>query len=396
MKKVFLILLIIVLCGCGYDEYKMPEDVYIDSNDNNFEIYSINVVAKNLIKKSNVTIINKNSKLETDKLGKHKFTIKYKYKKRNYKYDMTYNVVDTTKPIILSASTTRTILLGDQVDFCEDINFADNYDRNLKCSIEGDYDPYTRGKYNLKYVITDSSENKEEKDFTTYVVDKITSSSNNSSNNKHSNILFSDVKKKYKNDKNMIGIDVSRWQQDIDFKKVKEAGCEFVIIRFGINSDIDKDISVDTYYKQNIKSAKDAGLKVGIYVYTSAINEKTALEHAKWVIKNLDNEKLDFPIAFDWENWDKFRSYGINMHDLTNSYLVFEKELNKKGYSTMLYSSAYYLKNIWMYNDDYDVWLAHYTDKTDYEGKYIMWQMTNIGKIDGINGDVDIDIYNKK
>lgn len=396
MKKVFLILLIIVLCGCGYDEYKMPEDVYIDSNDNNFEIYSINVVAKNLIKKSNVTIINKNSKLETDKLGKHKFTIKYKYKKRNYKYDMTYNVVDTTKPIILSASTTRTILLGDQVDFCEDINFADNYDRNLKCSIEGDYDPYTRGKYNLKYVITDSSENKEEKDFTTYVVDKITSSSNNSSNNKHSNILFSDVKKKYKNDKNMIGIDVSRWQQDIDFKKVKEAGCEFVIIRFGINSDIDKDISVDTYYKQNIKSAKEAGLKVGIYVYTSAINEKTAKEHAKWVIKNLDNEKLDFPIAFDWENWDKFRNYNINMHDLTNSYLVFDKELSKKGYKTMLYSSAYYLKNIWMYNDDYDVWLAHYTDKTDYEGKYIMWQMTNIGKIDGITGDVDIDIYNKK
>lgn len=396
MKRILLMFLMLIFTGCGYDQYKMPEDVYIDVNDNKFEIYSLNISVKDLIKKSNVIITNKNKKIKTDKLGKYNFTIKYKYKKRDYKYDVTYNVVDKSKPIILSASTTRTILLGDQVDFCSDINIADNYDRDLKCTVEGDFDSFTKGKYNLKYVITDSSNNKEEKDFTVFIVDKIESSSNSNSNIKHNNIYFSDVVKKYKTDKNMIGIDVSRWQQDIDFKKVKDAGCEFVIIRFGINSDIDKDISVDTYYKQNIKSAKEAGLKVGIYVYTSAINEKTAKKHAKWVIKNLDGEKLDFPIAFDWENWDKFRSYNINMHDLTNSYLVFDKELTKKGYKTMLYSSAYYLKNIWMYNDSYDVWLAHYTDKSDYEGNYIMWQMTNIGKIDGITGDVDIDIYNKK
>lgn len=395
MKKICILLLILILCGCSYDEYEMPKDVLLNTNKKTFEVYTKDILSKELIKESNVEILNKDKKLDTNKIGKYTFTIKYKYKKRTYKYDVKYKVVDTKEPLILSANTSRTILIGDQVDFCNDVNVADNYDRNVKCEIEGNIDIFTTGKYDLKYIITDSSDNKVEKNFTVDVVEKINSSSSNN-NSKHTNLDFSDVIKNYKNDNNMIGIDVSRWQQDIDFEKVKNAGCEFVIIRFGINSDIDKDISIDTYYKQNIKNAKKAGLKVGIYVYTSATSEEKAKEHAKWIIDNLDNEKLDFPIAFDWENWDKFGNYKINMYDLTNAYLTFDKELSKKGYKTMLYSSLYYLDNIWMYNDSYDVWLAHYTSKTTYEGKYIMWQMSNVGKIDGINGDVDIDIYYKK
>ena len=163
-----------------------------------------------------------------------------------------------------------------------------------------------------------------------------------------------------------------------------------------VNTDINKDISLDSYYKDNIKKAKKAGLKVGIYVYSSATDNKTAKEHAKFVIKHLNKEKLDFPIAYDWENWDKFNTYKLNMHDISSVYAEFDKEITKHNYKTMLYSSKFYLENIWMNTKNYNIWLAHYNSETSYSEKFIMWQLTNIGKIDGIDGDVDIDIYYKK
>ena len=78
----------------------------------------------------------------------------------------------------------------------------------------------------------------------------------------------------------MVGIDVSRWQETIDFNKVKAAGAEFVIMRIGIQSDIDAEISKDRYYDTYIKDAKEAGLKVGVYVFTSSINEEMARKNA--------------------------------------------------------------------------------------------------------------------
>lgn len=398
-RKIIFIFLLILLTSCGYDPYEMPKDAYINSNDVTYEVYDTDAYVYDLIGDNNVDIITKDKNISTKKLGSNKVTIKYKYKKkrREYKYDITYNVIDSTKPIFLSADENITILKGEEKDFCEEINIADNYDNDVKCNIEGNIDINTVGKYNLKYVITDNSDNKDEKDFTVNVVEKINSSSGGSSNyTTPKRLEFSDVITNYKTDNNMIGIDVSYWQQNIDFEKVKNAGCEFVIIRIGVNSNIDKDISVDSFYEKNIKEAKAAGLKVGVYAYTTAINEDMAKQHAKWIAKTLNKEKLDFPIAFDWENWDSFRSYKISMYDLTNTYLTFQKELKKQGYDTMLYSSMNYLNKIWMFNDTYPVWLAHYTDNTPYEGKYIMWQMSSIGKIDGITGNVDIDIYYKE
>ena len=395
MKRVLLILLILLLCGCSYDEYKMPKKVFINTIDKVYEVYDQNVKVKDLIGETNVEILNLKESLDTTNLNDNIVTIKYKYKRRTYKYDVNYKIVDTTKPIFINYDNI-TIEVNNDVDPCNMINVADNYDKEVFCTIEGEYDTTSVGTYNLKYVIKDSSGNTNEKDFILNVVNKISSSGNSSSSNyRKNNLLFSDVIKNYKTDDNMIGIDVSYWQKDIDYKRVKEAGCEFVIIRLGVNSDIDKDISIDSYFLQNIKNAKEQGLKVGVYVYTTAINEKMAKEHAKFVVDTLKKEKLDFKIVFDWENFSKFRSYKISMYDLTNTFLIFKDYLKKHGYDAMLYSSMNYLNNIWMFNDTYDVWLAHYTDKTSYQGKYVMWQMSNIGKIDGINADVDIDIFYK-
>ena len=193
----------------------------------------------------------------------------------------------------------------------------------------------------------------------------------------------------------MVGIDVSKWQGDIDFNKVKNAGCEFVIIRMGSNTAPEKDMSEDAYFRTNLKNAREAGLKVGIYSYSSATTPEIARKQAKWMKSVLNHEEFDFPIAFDWENWSKFMDYNINLHTLNETFNAFYDELSTDGYTSMLYGSASYLANIWENKFDYPVWLAHYTSKTDYSGEYIMWHMSNTGRIDGINGDVDIDVYFK-
>ena len=73
--------------------------------------------------------------------------------------------------------------------------------------------------------------------------------------------------------------------------------------------------------------------------------------------------------------------------------IVFEEEARKQGYDTMLYGSKYYLENIWRRTDERKIWLAHYTDWSSYEGDYVMWQTCAWGRIDGVDADVDLDIW---
>lgn len=401
MKKILVVAFILLLTACSYDPYEMPKDAYIKTNDITYEVYDTKAKIKDLINDTNTKIINKKEILNTTKIGENKTTIIYKYKnkRREYKYDVNYSVKDTTAPVFLNAASNITLYKDSEYNFCEKISYADNYDKEVNCVVEGNIDLNTVGTYNLKYVLTDSSENKAEKDLVVSVINKTNyyGGGSGGGNTYTPNYLyFSDVIKNYKTNNTMIGIDVSRFQEEIDFEKVKNAGCEFVIMRLGINSDIDKDISVDKYYYDNIRKAKEAGLKVGIYVYTTAIDKDKAIEHAKWTKDILKKEKLDFPVAFDWENWSSFSKYKISTYDLTKTYMAFSEEMKKDGYDTMLYSSMNYLYKVWMFNDSYKVWLAHYTDKTSYDGKYIMWQMSDQGKIDGIKGNVDIDIYYKE
>ena len=110
------------------------------------------------------------------------------------------------------------------------------------------------------------------------------------------------------------------------------------------------------------------------------------------LIQKLDGESLDLPVAFDWEDFGHFQSYGMNLTELNRLYDAFADELSKSGYSCMLYSSKVYLEKVWKDTDIRPVWLAHYTDKTDYEGPYMMWQTSCTGKINGIDTDVDMDI----
>ena len=400
-KKLFLIISILIMIGLGiylynyyfYDPYEKPDDVIITLNENEFPVYEEHTSSE-LIKDINTEIISKDIKLKNEKIGTYKYTLDYKYKKKKYKYDIDYQVKDVTNPIFISAPSTLTMTYDDEIDICNKIVYADDYDNVPTCKINGEYDKTQVGIYNdLEYVINDSSGNENTKKFTLNIVNEITK---NNSYSTPKYLYMNDIISKYKNDNTSIGIDISKWQGNIDFKAVKDAGIEFVIMRIGSQRSPDEEISMDVKFKEYYKAVKDNGLKLGVYVYNTSISPEDGIKTAKWVMKELNGDKLDFPIAYDWENWTNFMDYKISLHTLSESYLAFEKELKDNGYDAMLYSSKYYLENVWSNYENSKIWLAHYTNQTDYQGKYMMWQMTSLAKINGITENtVDIDILYK-
>lgn len=394
VKKIALFLpIFILLTGCGYDEFAIPEDAYINTNENIYEVFTKHNTSE-LINDTNVEIISEKENINTDKIGTYSYTINYKFKKRKYKYNIEYTIVDSIKPIFIGAPNNLTIKVNEETDICNRIIYADNYDNEPTCAIVGTYDLNNVGTYNnLKYIIKDSSNNENEKNFNLRIVENI---EKDNSNNKKQYLNINDIIKNYKQDNTSIGIDVSKWQGNIDFKKVKNAGIEFVIMRIGVQSDKGEEILTDSKFDEYYQKAKEVDLKIGVYVYNTATSKEEGIETAKWVINKLDGIKLDFPIAYDWENWNNFMNYHISLHTLSESYLAFEKTIKEAGYDAMLYSSKFYLENVWVNYQNSNIWLAHYTSNTDYQGKYLMWQMTSLAKIDGITDNtVDIDILYK-
>ncbi len=390
MKKILLIIMIsLLLTGCG------KEKIYEDLTDTNFEVindkievYSEVYLEDIINNKNNIELITNNFPIDTEDLGTKEYKIYYKLEDKKYVYKFNIMVVDTTEPRVISG-TNKTIQVNYSGDLCDLIMYGDNYSGNVTCTIEGDYDLTKAGTYKVIYKLSDSSNNIKDVNVTLNVKEKINSGSSTPSTEK---TYFTDIYNEHKKSNTEIGIDVSKWQGNIDFEKVKNAGATFVMMRIGVQSSRNGNISIDSYFKDNIRKAKEAGLKVGVYLYTMAGSIKEAKEHAEWVVDTLNEEDLDLPIAFDWENFSKWNSFRISFHEVNAMVNTFIETVQSKGYEGMLYSSKNYLVNIWENKKNYPVWLAHYTSKTNYEGKYIMWQMCNNGRIDGINGDVDIDI----
>lgn len=326
--------------------------------------------------------------LNTDSLGKKKIDFEYINDEGiKIKYNYEINVVDREAPLIWLGKSYN-VTRGSENNLLDKIMCGDNYDNNPECVIEGDYNLDNVGSYNLVFKATDSSGNVAEKKFTLNVNE---ASSKKGSNGVKNVTLFSDVIKDYKNDNTQIGIDVSKWQGDIDFSKLKSAGVEFVIIRIGSSTGINGENFIDSKFIQNIKNANSVGIPVGVYFYSYANSVDRAISDAKWIIENIKDYKVELPIAFDWENWGSFNTYELSFFGLTNMAKRFMDTVKDAGYDAMLYSSKTYLENIWM-SVDYPVWLAHYIKNTNYAGDYSYWQICSNGKVDGINGDVDIDI----
>ena len=393
MKYLIIFLVSILLCGC-------EEKVYEDDNQDNFKVitdvvnvYSDMKLSDVLINESGVELISEDYDIDTSKLGNKEYKVYYRYDKKKYVYKFNIEVIDSEMPKVFSG-TNKTVNVDYDGEMCNLITYGDNYTGDVKCEISGDYDLSKPGTYKLLYKLSDSSNNVKEVTVTLNVV-KPSNNSSGGSNSPAPKTNFSDIVALHKTDKTEIGIDVSKWQENIDFNKVKNAGASFVMMRIGVQTQQNGELSLDSYYEQNIKKAKEAGLKVGVYLYTIATSKKEAERHALWVVDKLKGVSLDLPIVFDWENWSKWNTYKLSFHDINEIANTFMSTAKKNGYEGMLYSSKFYLETIWENKLDFPVWLAHYTTnakKSSYEGKYQIWQLCNNGQIDGINGDVDIDV----
>ncbi len=325
----------------------------------------------------------------TSQIGKQKVSFSFRNEDRikvPYSYEIT--VVDNTPPLIWLNQTYR-VALNQEVDLEEDILCGDNYDANPKCYIEGEYDLTKVGKYPLTYRAIDSSGNSSSKKFTLEVYEPKPSSGGEVTTRARTD--FQTIVETHKTEHTKIGLDISKWQEDVDFSKVKQAGAEFIMIRVGTRQGKNGEIVLDPKFEQNIKGALREGLEVGVYFYSYASSMKDAKQEAEWVLKQIKDYDVTLPVVFDWEEWQRFNQYHLSFYGLTQVAETFLSTVEKAGYEGMLYSSRTYLENMW-FPTDYDIWLAHYTKKTNYQGKYRMWQLCNNGKIDGISGDVDIDV----
>jgi GH25 family lysozyme M1 (1,4-beta-N-acetylmuramidase) len=350
------------------------------------------VKVSNYIKSINGQIVD-DYLIDTTKVGKKKINYEYINDdgiRLKQSYDL--EVIDGIPPVIWLNSS-YTVTKGSNISLTEKIMCGDNYDDKPICTIEGDYDLNQVGTYPLTYKAIDSSGNIAEKNFNLIVKEskKNNSSNSNTSTSSSSTTEFSDVVEKYKNENTQIGLDISKWQGDVDFEKLKEAGVEFVILRVGTSKGINEDSVLDSKFIENITAANEVGIPVGIYYYSYANSKKRAVEEAKWVIEQIKDYQIDLEIAFDWENWSSYNKYNLSFYNLTQTAKAYLDTLKDAGYSGLLYSSKTYLDNIW-YDTGYNIWLAHYTKKTSYEGSFTYWQMCNNGRVSGINGDVDIDI----
>ena len=398
MKKRYIILIVFVSClllGFGiffgirfYNKWRI-ENAVIDVKLNknlDVEVYSEAVVS-DFIKSINGKIID-DYLINTKELGKKEITFKFiNDDDIEVKYSFNVNVVDSTKPWIFSSSS-FSINKGYTGNLEEELFCGDNYDNDPSCTLTGYYDYNTVGSYPLTFTGIDSSGNTSITNFNLIVKNK--SNSTNSS----SYINYSDVVLKHKNENTMIGLDVSRWQGDINFQEVKDAGVEFVFVRVGSQRGVGGEYYIDPKFHQNIKGFNEVGIPVGIYFYSYADSIKSAKTEAKWVVEQLKGYKVDLPVVFDWENWSFFQEFGVSFYNLTEIAKSYLNVIEDAGYEGMLYSSKNYLENVW-YKTKYPVWLAHYTDKTNYEGEYKVWQLCANGRVSGINGNVDINVMYK-
>lgn len=184
----------------------------------------------------------------------------------------------------------------------------------------------------------------------------------------------------------MKGIDVSKWQGNIDWSKINNV--DFVIIRAGYGREISQK---DETFERNYAGAKAAGLNVGAYWYSYADSVEDAKKEARVCIEVLKGKQFEMPIYFDLEEKKQFDKGKQFCSELVKAFC---NELEKAGYFAGLYISRWYLQNY--ITEDvakrYALWIAEYGTKLNYVGQYGMWQNSSTGAISGINGNVDTDI----
>ncbi len=197
------------------------------------------------------------------------------------------------------------------------------------------------------------------------------------------------------------GIDVSKFQEEIDWNKVKNAGVEYAFIRLGIRGYTTGEIVLDETFEYNVEHALEENVDVGVYFFSQAVTEEEALEEADFVIETLEPYPINYPVVIDIEDVDSenARTNDLTAEERTRLVITFCNRIKEAGYTPMIYGN---LKTFMlMLNieqlEDYEKWFAFYsTEEFYYPYDFSVWQYSDSGRIDGIGKKVDLNISFKE
>lgn len=195
---------------------------------------------------------------------------------------------------------------------------------------------------------------------------------------------------------NTTGIDVSYHQGDIDWEAVKADGVDFAMIRLGYRGYETGNINIDEHFHEYAQGALDAGLDIGVYFYSQALTAEEAREEARTVLAEIENYEITYPVVFDWEivGEESARTNDISSEKLNECAAVFCNTIARGGYIPMIYS----VKRMALLKYDlselagFDFWLAEYREEPEFPYEFTMWQYASDGKVNGIEGEVDLNM----
>lgn len=195
------------------------------------------------------------------------------------------------------------------------------------------------------------------------------------------------------------GIDVSKWEETINWTKVKNAGVDYAIIRVGGRGTSSGALYEDPMFDTYIEDAIRVGMPVGVYIYSQALTVEEAEAEANFVLERIQDYQISLPVVMDYEFYgNDGRLYNANLSkaEMTRNALAFCETISNAGYQPMLYANKSFLTDN-IYADQIEdvalVWLAHYTTSTSYSGQYTQWQYSDSGTVSGIETNVDCNFY---
>ena len=191
-----------------------------------------------------------------------------------------------------------------------------------------------------------------------------------------------DELKTYEDDKyySRLGVDVSSHNQEVDYATLKEMGVDFVFIRLGYRGYSKGALNLDPAFKENYQKAKDAGLAVGVYFFSQALDEKEAIDEAIFVAENLKGLKIDLEVAYDLEDGHaNGRIKDLSKEEKSRNALAFCAKIEELGYEPLIYSNLHWLENEYVLEDilNYPIWFAQYSDHPDMIYPFKMWQYSD-------------------
>ena len=190
------------------------------------------------------------------------------------------------------------------------------------------------------------------------------------------------------------GIDVSKYQGNIDWGAVAASGINFAIIRVGYRGSSTGVLVEDPYFKRNISGATKAGIKVGVYFFTQAVTEAEAVEEASMAMSLVSGYRMTYPIFIDTESASNGRANGLSRSSRTAIVKAFCQTVQNGGYKAGVYASKSWFNNQLNASslNGYCIWVAQYSSSCTYTGKRDLWQYSSKGKVSGISGNVDMNI----